>query len=117
MGLLVCMVVMLLLMESGSIKVFAAGALLGLWLGCMRMVESESVKERKAGARVRLWVKRGNDWVGVGYQDFLAFPGSGYFTLYCFCICNDFVCWACYPMLRQGVWLVCLLVQIQAVFR
>ncbi len=69
MGLLVCMVVMLLLMESGLIKVFAAGALLGLWLGCMRMVESESVKERKAGARVRLWVKRGNDWVGVGYQD------------------------------------------------
>ena len=65
MGLLVCMVVMLLLMESGLIKVFAAGALLGLWLGCMRMVESESVKERKAGARVRLWVKRGNDWVGV----------------------------------------------------
>ena len=53
MGLLVCMVVMLLLMESGLIKVFAAGALLGLWLGCMRMVESESVKERKAGARVR----------------------------------------------------------------
>jgi len=62
MGLLVCMVVMLLLMESGSIKVFAAGALLGLWLGCMRMVESESVKERKAGARVRLGVKRGKDW-------------------------------------------------------
>ena len=77
MGLLVCMVVMLLLMESGSIKVFAAGALLGLWLGCMRMVESESVKELKAGARVRLWVKRGNDWVGVGYQDVHVFQGGG----------------------------------------
>ena len=77
MGLLVCMVVMLLLMESGLIKVFAAGALLGLWLGCMRMVESESVKERKAGAPVRLWVKRGNDWVGVGYQDVHVFQGGG----------------------------------------
>lgn len=68
MGLLVCMVVMLLLMESGSIKVFAAGALLGLWLGCMRMVESESVKERKAGARVRLWVKEGMIGSGLGIR-------------------------------------------------
>ena len=53
------------------------GCASSLWLGCMRMVESESVKERKAGARVRLWVKRGNDWVGVGYQDVHVFQGGG----------------------------------------
>ncbi len=56
---------------------FAAGALLSPWLGCMRMVELESVKEWKVGVRVWLWVKRGNDWVRVGYQDAHVFQGGG----------------------------------------
>jgi hypothetical protein len=43
----------------------------------MRMVELESVKEWKVGVRVWLWVKRGNDWVRVGYQDAHVFQGGG----------------------------------------
>ena len=41
------------------------------------MVELESVKEWKVGVRVWLWVKRGNDWVRVGYQDAHVSQGGG----------------------------------------